>query len=471
MLDKITKFADRYDMFPSSGVVLACVSGGADSMCLLDALLEIEPSRGFDVSVAHFNHMLRDDEALRDEEFVREYCAGRGVGFYSGSGDVRAYAVENKLGIEEAAREMRYSYFCEAAAKAGATQIATAHTMDDNAETIIMNLARGAGASGLSGIPPVRDASRPFPTPYSLFPTPLGAKRLIIRPMLCVSRDDVLLFAERRGVPFVEDSTNSLDIYTRNKVRHAIMPLLKEINPRFNEAAAATAELSRADEEYLSRTAEEFIRTQTRDGRVECAALSQLTLAISRRVVRMLYGGNLSFDHVQAVLELCRRTGPPASLSLPGMTVFREYGQLVFCSEGKERADGFAPVYPTKEDSIIIPELGLKMSCKTITYSDIMANCANTDCFLFKSIDICGKMTVRPRREGDCIRLRGQNGTKTLKKLFIERRIPSRERSSIPVVADDKGVLAVYGIGAGDRAVPELGDTAVQLEFATQGDD
>ena len=447
MINKIIRFADDLNMFPEAGIVLACVSGGADSMCLLYALLEISRTRGFEVSVAHYNHQLRGGESERDESFVKKRCEYLGVAFYSERGDVRNYALQHKIGIEQAARVLRYAFFYAIAEKVNAARIATAHTADDNTETVIMNIARGAGAAGLSGIPPVRDS--------------------IIRPMLRVSRTDVLRFAEERDIPFISDSTNELDIYTRNKIRHSIIPVLSGINPQLNEAAAATAELARADEEYLSGLADEFISGNLMRGSVDAAALTSLPPAISGRVVRKLCGGGITFKHVEMVMDMSRHGGPSARLSLPGMTVFKEYGRVVFgrkndCDEG-----GFQPIFPNDGDNIPIPGLCLKLSCKMVTYGDIIPRIINKSftSFIFKYSELYGKLTVRPRREGDAVRLLGKDGTKTLKKLFIEHRIPARKRDNVPVIADDLGVLAIYGLGPSDRAVPGSGDLAVQIEF------
>ena len=446
LLKEILSFADEHDMLPGSGDMLVCVSGGADSMCLLEAMLHISYERGFSVSAAHYNHGLRGDESDRDELFVRDYCEACGVPFYSGDGDVRGYAKANGLGVEVAARDMRYRFFYETADLIGAGRVATAHTADDNVETILLNLVRGAGANGLSGIPPVRGS--------------------VVRPLLRTSRDDVMLFVRERGIPYVEDSTNCLDIFTRNKIRLSVMPVLREINPRLNEAAGSAAELLRADEEFISDIADLFIADCCAGLTTDAGDLLELPLAVSSRVIRKLHGGSLSSRHVRSVLALCGLDSPSASLSLPGMSVYREYGRVIFAPKQDAAADGFAQVFPADGESAIILAAGLKMSCKSAIFSDIINR---TDkeftSFLFKSIDICGKIAVRPRREGDKIRLEGHQGTKTLKKLFIERRIPSRKRAFIPVIADDAGVLAVYGLGIGDRAAPAPGDEALRIVF------
>ena len=497
ILEKIKEFSCEFEMFPGPGLVLVCVSGGADSMCLLEALREISREFGFSIAVAHFNHNLRGDESVRDEMFVREYCRMRDVPFYSGSGDVGAFAKNYGSGLEEAARDLRYGFFISTAEKTGAVRIATAHTADDNAETMILNLVRGAGANGLSGIPPkrgiyTRAGDRNESGLYSrCMQGPAESVMqgiMIIRPMLRVSRQDVLQFTGERGVPFIEDSTNSLDVFTRNKIRHKVMPVIREINPRYHEAVSAAAELSRADEEYLSEVADTFIgerctresmnnkNTESGIQDPEFAAdgvcdvfsadakdILSLPFAVSGRVIRKLCGRSLSYKHVKAVLELCGRENPSASLTLPGMIVYREYSRVVFGGEGKKAADGLTDIYPTDGCSILIPGPGLKMSCKSVICSDTINKSFTS--FLFKSTDLCGKMTVRSRREGDTIRLTGQNCTKTLKKLFIERRIPVRKRNFIPVIADEEGVLAVYGIGMGGRAVPESGDDAFLINF------
>ena len=501
MLDKIISFADELNMLPESGLILVCVSGGMDSMCLFEALMDISAQRGFCVGIAHYNHRLRGNESARDEKFVRDYCAVRDVPFYAGSGGVREHAKKHKLGIEEAAREMRYNFFFSTAEIIGAQRIATAHTADDNAETIILNLTRGAGAAGLSGIPPIRGMHRSanvrrneLPLHNSLTLGSCGSAKhdiMIIRPMLLVSRDEVVHFIKERGIPFSEDSTNSLDIFTRNKVRHDIIPVIREINPRFNEAAATAAALSRADEEYLSKIAESFIIERCKGASAPLEELLELPFAVSGRVIRKLCGGSLSYRHVRAVLQLCGCGRPSAKLSLPGTTVCKEYDRIVFGGDRKAAADGFAPVHPKDGDCVPIPGLSLKLTCKSVIYDDIMHRADGRDestlsdhfahgcggrakhdiinksltSFQFKCVEICGKMTVRPRREGDKIKFFGQNGTKTLKKLFIERRIPAGKRTQIPVVADDCGVLAVYGMGRGDRAVPKRGDLALLLDF------
>jgi len=447
------EFANEHDMLPKKGSVLVCVSGGADSMCLLEVMRHISYEYGFEIAAVHYNHRLRGEESDRDETFVMNVCQTHGIPFYSAGSDVAGYAKRHGIGIEEAARDIRYGFFRETAEKIGAERIATAHTKNDNTETMLMNFVRGTGANGMAGIPPVRDE--------------------VIRPLLGVTRKQVMEFLTVRGISYMEDSTNSLDIYTRNKIRINVIPQLESINPRLNEAAFAASQLFREDEEFISDIADLFIKDCCMGLTANAADLAILPFSVSSRVIRKLYEqGSLSHKHVRDILDLCANENPSAQISLPGMTVYREYDRIIFDPEQMPGDSQFAPVYPKDGDNITIFMLGLDISCKTVIY-DEKRLFENGDgnvykpftLFLFKSIDICGKITVRPRKEGDLIKLKGTGGTKTLKKLFIERKIPTRKRALVPVICDDEGVLGVYGIGISQRAVPKQGDSAVLISF------
>ena len=466
LISKILEFADEHEMLSGVGVTLVCVSGGADSMCLFEVLRHISYERDFGIAVAHYNHNLRGDESDRDETFVMLICEHHGIPFYSGRGDVSSYAKSHGLGIEEAARDMRYEFFFNTADKIGAAKIATAHTMNDNAETMLINLARGAGTNGMSGIPPVRDS--------------------VVRPLLKTTRDEVIAFINERDIPFVEDSTNALEIHTRNKVRHSIIPLIEKINPRFCEAASVASQLFRADEDFISDIADLFIQDCCMGLTSNAADLAVLPFSVSSRVIRKLYvigtqdenssvfppenkrSISLSFNHVLDVLALCESENPSASLSLPGMTVYREYERVIFDTGQKPDENEFAPIYPTIGNNFIILSLGLKISCKSVVFDDnikLPTDGATFSSFLFKNVDICGKIAVRPRREGDFIKIGSGGRTKTLKKLFIEKKIPVRKRALVPIISDDEGVLGIYGLGVGERAIPAHGDVALQIDF------
>jgi tRNA(Ile)-lysidine synthase len=325
--------------------------------------------------------------------------------------------------------------------------------------------------------------------------------------MLHITRDEIEEYICKKGIDYIEDSSNSLQNQVRNRIRHSVIPVLREINPRFTDAAARAARLSRRDEEYISSLADEYIAgININSGFLSAKDISSQPYPIKSRVIRKLGSKKLSHGHVSDILELIEEGKPSASLSLPGLRVYKEYDKVFFEHNAdpagiKERNGGvcrsFAaiPVHPGTE--IFIPEAGLKVLCSLVEYSgshDDAQQCSppplqaatlnqvqdrlrnpiftektafiKTFCtFLFHVGEICGTISVGSRREGDKIKLFGSNHTKSLKKLFIENRIPAAKRGLVPVIFDEKGVLAVYGLCRSNRALPKVGEKAMRIKF------
>ncbi len=277
MLVNIEALADRHGMLPLGETVLCAVSGGADSVCLLHVLSKL--GRDLRLVCAHYNHRLRGLESDRDEAFVRDLCGELDILLTVGGGDVAAFARDTGMGTEEAARTLRYAFLEQEADRIGAGRIATAHTADDNAETLLLNLARGTG---------LRDweVSRPCGGASS------GASHR--------HRREVEAYLLENGLPHVEDSTNRLDEPARNRLRHAVLPVLSEINGNFLRNVINTVRLNREDEAFLTSLAEGFVLRHSAESgppRLPLKDLLSLPVPVASRVFRILAGGALTSEH------------------------------------------------------------------------------------------------------------------------------------------------------------------------------
>lgn len=436
--EKAELFIQKYDMLPPGTRVLCAVSGGADSVALLHFLHERE---GAEVIAAHFNHCLRGEESDRDEEFVKALCESLGVKCVTERGDVAAFAAESGRGTEDAARVLRYEFLRRTAESEGCGRIATAHNADDNAETVLLNLTRGTGLKGLGGIPPVRGE--------------------IIRPLLQTTRAEIEDYLSDKGLGHIEDSSNALDDYSRNRLRHHVTPILREVNPAFAETVARMTESLREDEEYFREKALEFIAENCGDdGSVPAAELMALPRSVRMRVIRIKCGREIAAVHCRAVENLCLVRSLHAHADIPGMRVTREFDRLIFGAGSAGEIERHI-LEPGTRLSLAGP--GLQISCEFVPGCTEIHKSLNT--FFFKSENICGRIFVASRSEGDKIRLRGRNCTKSLKKLFSEARMSINERISCPVIYDEAGVAAVYGFGVAERCAAEVGDDCLIVKI------
>ena len=399
-----------HDMIPPGAKVLCAVSGGADSVCLLHVLSQRED---ITLVAAHYNHHLRGAESDRDEIFVRELCKEWHIPCEIGHGDVAAEAKARKQGIEETARQMRYEFLYATAQKIGADRIATAHNADDDLETLLLNLTRGTGLQGLTGIPP--------------------RQGILIRPLLTTTRKEIMKYLRIYHLPHVEDSSNADETYTRNRMRRQVLPLLEEFNPALRENSIDTIRYLRADNDYLNAQAA-LISAHARQG-PEGVSIAASDIAgapdpLAARAVRQLLGmtdkgsTDCSAAHLEGLVALCRGDDPSALLHLPhGLTARREYERLIITDR---------PVTPAPL-AAFVPQEGENPV-------------PGTGWTVVLTVPPWEGLTVRPRRTGDELTL--PNGhTRSLKRLFIDRKIPRAKRDTIPVVADGEGILAVAGLG------------------------
>ena len=252
-MKKVLDFVQRFDLLPRYELLLAAASGGMDSMCLLDFLYE----NGYRVCAAHYNHQLRGQEADMDEDLVRAWCAARRIPLCVGTGDVAAYAGETGLTVEEAARKLRYDFLNSVAGQTGAARIVTAHHANDNAETVLFHLARGTGMAGLAGIAPKNGR--------------------LVRPFLCLTREELAAYAKEHHVPYRTDATNADTALTRNFIRAEVLPKLCRVNAQAVEHISETALRLRQEDEYLDSLAAAYLtELKTEAGAVTLPQMAQV---------------------------------------------------------------------------------------------------------------------------------------------------------------------------------------------------
>ena len=391
-----------------AGDTLWCaMSGGADSVAMTHLLRTALADSGVTLQVCHFNHRLRGAESDGDEAFCRELCRQWGLPITVGGADVAAYARTHGEGIEEAARHCRYAFF-----ETLPGFVATAHTADDQLETVLMHLLRGTGLKGLGGIRPERDK--------------------YLRPLLHCTRAEILAYLDANGLPHREDSTNAEDDCVRNRLRHQVIPLLRLENPALLAGISRMTEGLQADEALLHSMAEALLQP-SEDG-YAVPPLRDAPAPLRQRAIRTLLcairAPKLSACHIRAVEQLLFSPDPSAKAHLPGgWTAARVYDRLVL---RREAVASFAPVTLPCPGEAELPALGLRVVCRKNG----------------EGLRLPGHLTavtLRPRQTGDTIRLNA--GTRELKKLFIDRKIPADLRDAIPVLACEDGVLAVRGIG------------------------
>ncbi len=419
MLNKLLKFIRQYHLIDAGDKVVCAVSGGADSVALLFSLYLLQEKLGFTLSAAHFNHHLRGEESNQDEAFVRSLCDRYNIELFVGSANV----ITGKKGLEAAARDARYAFFDTLPGK-----IATAHTADDNAETVLMHLVRGTGLKGLGGIAPENGK--------------------LIRPMLSVTRQDVLSFLQEYHLRYVQDSSNETDDFLRNRLRHHVMPLLAKENPRFAENTSQTSLRLREDEQMLANLAADVLPS--------VSAFKQLPESVRNRAyVSFLEENGVKepeAEHIKLLHKLVLSDNPSAKAYFPGnIMICRNYGKL---EKVKELGRFITQELPMEGD-VFLPEIGVTIACNQATEPF-----DNPLCF---TVQPKGKIFVRCRAEGDTIRLSG--GTKSLKKLFIDKKIPARQRCLVPVIADELGVIAVVGFGPNlDRLTTNLPAVTITIK-------
>lgn len=438
MQKRIEEFVEKWKMLSKGDVVIAGVSGGADSVCLLLVLDEMKKSMGFELVAVHVNHGIRGAAADADEAFVKRICAERKIPCEAFRMDVRGFAREQKLSEEEAGREMRKNAFEQALVKYGGTRIALAHHMEDNAETFFLHLARGSRLKGLGGIYPVNGK--------------------YIRPLLCVSRKDIEEYLAKRNIQYCMDITNLEDTYTRNRIRNHVIPYFREqINARTVEHVNSAMEQLREIQCYLERRMQEACRECVcgQDGGflIKCEEFGRQEELIQGMVVRHVLvqtagrEKDLEHIHVESVKELMgKQTGRTVDLPY-GMRAVRTY-EGVKISSGKADADdgpeGILLDFEASEGETYFGEW--KVSYRIFEKPEECAEVPKKKYTKWFDYDIIKhNVGVRTRRAGDRIVVGSRGESQKLKSYFVNEKIPAGKRDKIPLIVEDDRVLWIVG--------------------------
>ncbi len=431
MLRTVRDTIRKYSMVKQGQRVLAGVSGGPDSMAMLHALYSLRCELGIELAVAHLNHNLRGHESRRDMEFVRAKAAQYGLEFFGrrlGKGTLRR---TRSGGPQAAARQKRLSFLHETARKFGAARIALGHTMDDQAETMLMRFMKGSGLAGLSGIWPLRG--------------------LHMKPLIHVSRAEVMRFIEEEGIDFVVDSSNLKDDYLRNRIRHHLLPYLQEnYNPSIIESLARTAESLRHDNDYIEAIAGHLgvLVKKTRTKIVlDAARLRDLHQALLTRVFLGAAGtlgqrASISSAHIEAFTSLVKGKRPNTEVTLPrGIHAWREYGRVVISTRPPAGTGPFEVELMVPGKTVIKGVGGI-----SVTLLDAPPGRFSPSSAYFDAATVPEPLVARSFRPGDRIRPLGMVGTKKIKEIFIDERVPFQKRGTTPIVAAGGEVLWVAGL-------------------------
>lgn len=426
MADAIRQFG----LLRAGDRVLCALSGGADSVCMTHLLAARAAELGITVAAAHFSHGLRPQSAQAERDLCRRLCQRLGLELFCGAGDTPAYARAHGLGAEEAARLLRRTFLEETAKTWQADCIATGHHLEDSAETLLLNLIRGSGSRGLQGILP-KSENR-------------------IRPLILMSKREILEYISRNGLEYADDPTNVSGDNARAVLRREVFPVLDRLNAQAAAHLARTA-LDRWREDGDIRTEADALTDSFHLDKGEAflpvsdllAAREEAAVRALQTVQRRLGGQMLERSHLKAVFDLCRGSDPSGGTDLPGTRAFRRYGLLVLAKKGTR---------PAPRPAELRPGVPAAFGPWQVLLTE---DPAETEGFLLSLTAEELPLTVRSRREGDGISL--TFGTKTVKKYLIEQKIPKDLRDNIPIVCNNKEILAVGDLCAAHRPQREGG--------------
>ncbi len=451
LVDLIKKHLLEYNLLSSGDSVLVCVSGGADSVCLLDVLYQLKEEFSLSLFVAHLNHQLRGDEAKQDASFVQELCNRYHIPFYCETADVASLSKTKKISIEEAGRIARYDYFLRLKEELSIDKIATAHNKNDNVETVCMRFLRGTGIEGLGGIP-------------------IKNNLHIIRPLLHTSRKEIEEYLTCQNLSYRTDSSNETNDYTRNRIRHRFLPdVISGYNKNFIETLHENIQLYSEIGSYISKKTNEAYTASAQEAHFgvvfSVVSLLQYDISIIKGLIKKAILVCTSQDTTNKIIRLIYENlllGNNASFLVnQNLTIYKKYGKLYFV---KENCKKFFYYTCDNFTDVTIFETGDRIS---------FADCAekisfqNKNCIYVKKSLIAGKtITIRNRKQNDQISLKC--GEKKIKNLMIDEKIPVFLRDEIPILLIDNEIVWVCGVRDNPRFRATQTDDYIKITYSKE---
>ncbi|HHV29553.1 tRNA lysidine(34) synthetase TilS [Acetivibrio mesophilus] len=466
MINKVLEAIKKYNVVHSKDRIVVGVSGGPDSVCLLHILYQLRESMDLGLVAVHVNHMLRGNESLEDEAFVENLCVKLNVELITRRIDIKKLAKERKLSLEEAGRIERYRLFDEVADSHNAQRIAVAHNKNDQAETVLMNIIRGAGLDGLRGMDYIRGR--------------------IIRPLLGIERWEIEDYCRSNSLNPRIDSSNLEDIYTRNRVRLDLIPYIDKLfNADIVNGISKMADLIRDDGNFIDKQIDVIFNkalVKSDDGEIllDLSVLKECHIAAQRRVLRnsiKKVKGNIkgiAIIHIDSIIDLIENGATGSMLHLPdGVRAVKSYETLKIYLNGCEEEDLSFDKELNIPGATIINEINGKMEAYVI---DVSTNAFNIKDFtnipdksgvqFFDYDKLKEGIYLRNRRDGDVFKPLKSNGTKKLKKFFVDNKIPRESRNRIPLISKDKEIVWIIGFKISDKfKVTENTKTILKLSY------
>lgn len=441
MIEKILMEIKKNKLINSGDNVLAAVSGGPDSMALLDVLNKIKKELNFSLAAAHLNHMFRGEEAEGDAKLVEEFCRNQGIPVTVEAINVNEYIKLTGLSPQVAAREVRYDFLNRTASREGCNKIALAHHGDDQIETILMNFLRGAGTKGLKGID--------------------MTNRQYIRPFLFIRRLEIEEYCQRNNISWRLDSSNLKDIYLRNKIRHKLIPFLEqEFNPNLVEVLSQTANIIKDENAYIEVETKGVFNSlvvfESFTDVKKCLSFNNksftsLAMAVKRRLIieiwTVLTGDNrdLDYRHIEKVIEFIQAGPSNGYINLPrGIYVIKEYDNIKLSNIIEEKSSAAFYMVMDVPGKIYIEELNITFEGRILSGKPNLMMKSNEIVIDLDKVSL--PLIIRNRLPGDKVKLLGMQGSRKLKDLLIDLKIVKDKRSAIPLVFDQKGMIWVGGI-------------------------